>query len=309
MAIFKANYVHRNPNERTNAKGSVRYIQHRRGKDGEKITRTLYGPDGLMERSDAYRMIDEATKGSFFYRFVISPDPQAEDHYHDLDMRDIAMQTMAALEDRFGVPLNWVAATHSDHAPHLHAHVIALVPNRLSVHDLALLREKATQACLDQRLFLDQSLTRERERPYPAFSLDTYAPYLDSLSDLSEACHGDRHEVLPVGRQAIRDASRLFDPKAIDGADGTRSPLSPSRTAGNWGRYAKSAPSQHLPAGGSSPPLYRGQYTCTCPRCQASHVHHTRDPVHRCDACGLLLHRQNHLTLPHSKGRGLGWQL
>jgi hypothetical protein len=60
MAIFKANYVRRNPNERANAKGSVRYLQHRRGKDGEQITRTLYGPEGEMARSDAYRMIDEA---------------------------------------------------------------------------------------------------------------------------------------------------------------------------------------------------------------------------------------------------------
>jgi hypothetical protein len=293
MAICKANYVNRNENERANAKGSVRYIQHRRDKDGEKITRTLYGPDGEMERTDAYRMIDDATKGSFIYRFAISPDPATEDNNHDLDMRDIAMQTMAALEERLGVPLNWVAATHADHAPHLHAHLIAIVPHKLDVQDLGLLRETATQACLEQRLFLDRARTRERERPYPAFSLDTYVPYLDDLLDQPEPRQGDRHEV--------SYSSPSFE--------GTRSPLSPSQTAGNWGRYAKSAPSQHLPAGGSAPPLYRGQYTCTCPRCQASHVHQTRDPVHRCDACGLLLHRQKQLTLQHGQGRGLGWQL
>jgi hypothetical protein len=291
MAIFTANYVNRNENERANAKGSVRYIQHRRGKDGEQLTRPLYGPEGEMERSDAYRMIDDATKGSFFYRFVISPDPKLEDHHHDLDMRDIAMQTMEALEDRFGVSLNWVAATHSDHAPHLHAHVIAIVPHRLSVKELALLREKATQACLEQRLFLDRALTRERERPYPAFSLDTYVPYLDDLLDQPEPRQGDRQEV--------SYSSRSFD--------GTRSGLSLSRTAGHWGRDDKSAPSQHLPARGSSPPLYRGPYTCTCPRCHQVHVHHTRDPVHRC-SCGLVLHRQNQLTLNPGRGRELGWQ-
>jgi hypothetical protein len=38
------------------------------------------------------------------------------------------------------------------------------------------------------------------------------------------------------------------------------------------------------------------------------HVHHTRDPVHRCDTCGLLLHRQKQLTLHHRQGRELGWQ-
>ena len=293
MAIFKANYVRKNHHERVNAKGSVRYIQHRRDKDGEKITRTLYGPEGEMTRYDAYRMIDDASKGAYLYRFVLSPDPATEDHHHDLDMRDIAMQTMAALEDRLGVPLNWVGATHSDHAPHLHAHVIAVIPHKLYVHDLEVLRKRATQACLEQRLFLDRALTRERERPYPAFSLATYAPYLDSLSDAPEPRQGHRHGASYTSRSC----------------EGTRSPRSPSRTAGNWGRYDKSAPFQHLPARGSAPPAYRGQSTCTCPRCHQAHVHHTRDPVHRCDACGLMLHRQKQLRLNHSRGRQLGWSL
>src|SRR5215468_4600084 len=90
MAIFKANYVKRGKTAKALAKASVRYIQHRRGKDGERITRTLFGSDGVMERYEAYQMIDEAQKGSFFYRFVLSPDPKREDHNHDLDMRDIA---------------------------------------------------------------------------------------------------------------------------------------------------------------------------------------------------------------------------
>ena len=290
MAIFKANYVRRNHNERANAKGSVRYIQHRRGKDGEKITRTLYGPEGEMARYDAYRMIDDASKGAYIYRFVLSPDPRTEDNNHDLDMRDIAMQTMEALEDRLGVPLNWVGATHSDYTPHLHAHVIAVIPHKLYVHDLDVLRNRATQACLEQRLFLDRALTRERERPYPAFSLETYAPYLDSLSDAPELRQGDWHKT-------VRYATRSLDR--------TWSAFSRSRTAGTWGRYEKSS-SRHMSAGGSAPPQ-RSWRTCTCPRCHQVHTHSTRDPVHRCDACGLLLHRQRALRLNHSRGRELGW--
>src|SRR3712207_1562006 len=98
MAIFKANYVKRGTTAKDLAKASVRYIQHRRGKDGKTITRTLFNNDGSMERHEAYRMIDDATKGSFFYRFVLSPDPKREDNNQDLDMRDIARQTMLALE-------------------------------------------------------------------------------------------------------------------------------------------------------------------------------------------------------------------
>src|SRR4051812_19322219 len=114
MAIFKANYVKRGREARQRAKASIRYIQHRRGKGGESITRTLFGSDGHMTRQEAYRIIDEAQKGSLFYRFVLSPDPNAEDSLRDLDMRDLTSQTMQALEERLNTPLLWVAAIHQD---------------------------------------------------------------------------------------------------------------------------------------------------------------------------------------------------
>jgi hypothetical protein len=167
MAIFKANYVKRGKTAKAIAKAGIRYIQHRRGKDGQTITRTLFNNDGSMERHEAYRMIDEAKKGSLFYRFVLSPDPKQEDNNHDLDMRDIAMQTMLALEERVGQPILWVGAVHDDHAPHLHAHLIAVVPKKLSVKDFAALRQRTTEAALEQRRYLDLIRHHERERPYP----------------------------------------------------------------------------------------------------------------------------------------------
>ena len=50
MAICKANEVKRGSDGPKRAKASVRYIQHRAGKEGEKITRDLFGSDGLMDR-------------------------------------------------------------------------------------------------------------------------------------------------------------------------------------------------------------------------------------------------------------------
>ena len=167
MAIFKANYVKRGKTAKALAKASIRYMQHRPGEDGQRLTRPLFGSDGLMERQEAYHMIDAAQKGSFFYRFVLSPDPKKEDRHHDLDMRDIARQTILALEERFGHPLLWVGAVHADHAPHLHAHLIAIVPHKLDVLDFALLRARTTAAALEQRHFLDLMRTRQRKRPYP----------------------------------------------------------------------------------------------------------------------------------------------
>ena len=58
MAIVKATYT----KSSGGAKASIRYIEHRPGKDNAKIKRTLFGIDGAMGRWQAYRMIDEADK-------------------------------------------------------------------------------------------------------------------------------------------------------------------------------------------------------------------------------------------------------
>ena len=177
MAIVKANYVKRGKGERGRAKATIRYNQHRRGQDGATITRTLFGSDGAMDRYEAYRMIDEAKRGSIYYRFVISPDPAREDQRHDLDMREITMRTLQALEERVRQPILWVGALHDDHAPHRHTHVVAVVPQRLYVKDFELLRKEATRACGQQRRLLDLGRYRERERPYQAPSLPRNPAY------------------------------------------------------------------------------------------------------------------------------------
>jgi hypothetical protein len=272
MAIFKANYVKRGKGERGRAKASVRYIQHRRGKDDHIITRTLFGSDGEMTRSDAYRIIDEAKKGSLFYRFILSPDPKTEDRNHDLDMRDIAMQTMQALAERVGESVLWVGAIHADHAPHLHVHLIAVVPKRLYVKDFATLRHRTTEACLEQRRFLDLARTHEREQPYPL------PPYPGTDKTFA---NGLKYSSLGTSRYARKQAIA-------------------QKTSAFW----------HAPRYRSVPPLQ----TCTCPRCQAVHIHNVRDPVHVC-SCGLVLHRQKQLRLTRERPtyrqarKGVGWEL
>src|SRR2546430_16950376 len=93
MAIVKASYT----KSRAGAKASIRYIEHRPGKDGAKITRNLFGIDGLMVRDQAYRLIDEAPIGSVFYRFILGPDPKEEDLRLDLHLRGITERTMSRL--------------------------------------------------------------------------------------------------------------------------------------------------------------------------------------------------------------------
>jgi len=147
MAIVKATYT----KSGAGAKASIRYIEHRPGKDGEKITRNLFNSDGLKGRWQANRMIDEAEKGSVFFRFVISPDPKQEDTGKDLFLREITEKTMYSLEDRLNKQIQWVATEHDDHAPHRHIHVLAIIPGRLQVQDFQTMRQTATAAALEQR--------------------------------------------------------------------------------------------------------------------------------------------------------------
>ena len=115
-----------------------------------------------MGRWEAYRMIDEAEKGSIFFRFVISPDPQQEDTEKDLFLREITEQTMLHLEDRVQREVQWVASLHDDHAPHRHVHIVAVVPGRLQVHDFQALRQTATGVALAQRQ--ERDLARQMQK-------------------------------------------------------------------------------------------------------------------------------------------------
>ncbi len=151
MAIVKATYTRQG----RAAKASVRYIEYRPGKDGAKVRRTLFQADGKVERTEVYTMIDQADKHSYFFRLVISPDPQREDTDKNLSLREITERTIQSLEDRFQQPLQWVAAIHADHAEHRHIHAIAIVPERLQVQDFQRMRSAATQEALAQLRHLD----------------------------------------------------------------------------------------------------------------------------------------------------------
>jgi hypothetical protein len=157
--IVKASYTRKG----RGAKAAVRYIENRPGKDGARVVRTLFNADGKMERGDVYAMIDQADKTSYFFRLVISPDPEREDNGKTLSLQEITEITIQSLEDRFKRPLQWVATIHADHAEQRHIHAIAIVPERLQVQDFQRMRRAATEEALEQRHQLD--LAREqRER-------------------------------------------------------------------------------------------------------------------------------------------------
>ena len=161
MAVVKANYVKRGNGEKGRAKATIRYITHRRDKDGHTVTRALFGYDGALTKEQAYRMIDDAQKGTIFYRIVVSPAPKQEDRYKDLDLSEITIHTMLALEERLGKQIQFVAAMHDDHSPHRHVHTLVLVQGvRLTREDFQALRHEATERALSQRRLRDRTRGR-----------------------------------------------------------------------------------------------------------------------------------------------------
>src|SRR3954469_8674891 len=143
MAIVKNNYVKRGRGQIDRVKASLRYITHRPGKDGARMYRELFGHDGVMDKQQAYRMFDEAQKGTTFFRLVISTDPKLEDTYRDLHMREIAKKTIQHLEDKLNLQgeIQFVAAIHNDHTWIRHIHAIALVPKRLTKEEFQVFKD------------------------------------------------------------------------------------------------------------------------------------------------------------------------
>ncbi len=100
-------------------------------------------------------MIDQANKNSYFFRLVISPDPEREDSDKNLALREITERTIQSLEDRFQKPLQWAAAIHADHTENRHIHALVIVPTRLQVQDFQRMRSAATEVAREQRQQLD----------------------------------------------------------------------------------------------------------------------------------------------------------
>jgi len=72
-------------------------MENRPGKDGQRLQRTLFNADGKLERRQVYTMIDQADQGSYFFRFVISPDPGSEDRDRNLPLRELTARTIRSL--------------------------------------------------------------------------------------------------------------------------------------------------------------------------------------------------------------------
>lgn len=163
MAVVTVKYIKPGGNVRAKAKATIRYIQHRRGKDGTRITRTLFGTGGVMGKQDAYSLIDEAGVGERFFRVIINPDTKTEDTKRDLNLHEVIETTISIMREELTTrEVSWVAAIHQDHTPQRHIHALVIAKERLLPAQLMI--QTATRVCREQRRERDLLSEQQREQ-------------------------------------------------------------------------------------------------------------------------------------------------
>jgi hypothetical protein len=133
MAIVKARYIRGKPR----IKAHLRYITHRRGVEGERITRPLFGRDGALSKQQIYEMIDKAGRNAVFHKFVINFHPVKEDTHKDLNLWELTRKTLEQIKTQFGDNVPFVATIHDDHTALRHVHGFFIVEGRLSKEEFA----------------------------------------------------------------------------------------------------------------------------------------------------------------------------
>jgi hypothetical protein len=175
MAVVKLKYIR----GKEQIKAHLRYITHRRGKTQEKITRLLFGRDGLTDKQASYQMIDSAKRGTAFFKIMISPDPMKEDIHKDLDLQHITRQTIKRIEKQLGRHFQFVATVHNDHTPHRHVHGIFLLQGRLSKEEFRALAKTAYESATQQARLQRKAQDRVRQNaPYRTLNQFVSTPQL-----------------------------------------------------------------------------------------------------------------------------------
>src|SRR5918993_408635 len=127
MAIVKARYVR----GKDRIKAHLRYITHRRGEEGERMTRPLFGRDGALSKQHIYDMIDNTRRGAVFHKFVINFHPVKEGTRKDLNLWELTRKTLEHIKTQFGDSVPFVDTIYDDHTLLRHIHGFFIVEGRL----------------------------------------------------------------------------------------------------------------------------------------------------------------------------------
>src|SRR5919202_1103262 len=166
MAIVKLKYVR----GRAAMRAHLRYIIHRPGKEQGRVTRELFHHNYLsVSKQEAYDLINNAPRGTIFYKMTINFHPLREDTHKDLDLQHIASLTVREMQARIGRIVPFIATIHDGHARTAlrHIHAICLVQGRLCKEDFAKLKtlwQTVTSEVRLQRRIRDRVQERHQTR-------------------------------------------------------------------------------------------------------------------------------------------------
>ncbi len=149
FSVVKTSYT-RSASE---AKASLRYMQHRQSDLGERGHRQLFGPDGELSRAEVYERFDQAAEAqgkTYFYRLVFNPGEGHADLSEE-GRQAWAAEEMAHIEAQGNPVRDWVAVGHTDQGEHDHLHVLAATSRTLQKSELAELRTYSREAYDHQR--------------------------------------------------------------------------------------------------------------------------------------------------------------
>ena len=133
MAIVKAKHIR----GKARIKAHLRYITHRRGAEGERMSRPLFGRDGTLSKPQIYEMIDTTRRGAVFHKFVFNFHPVKEDTRKDLNLWELTRKTLEQIKTQFGESVPFVATIHDDHTLLRHIHGFFIVDGRVSKEEFA----------------------------------------------------------------------------------------------------------------------------------------------------------------------------
>jgi hypothetical protein len=128
LAFIGSSFIKPGKTAKVRAHAALKYEGTRPGKHGEEMARTLFGHDGPYTQEQTERMIDEAPANTYFFSFVISPDPNGEENANrKLNLEKLTRDLVKFLERRLNRPIEFIAAVQNDHTDIPHVHALALI--------------------------------------------------------------------------------------------------------------------------------------------------------------------------------------
>ena len=161
------NYIPHNKHAKTSAKVTLGYNETRLGKDGAEIERQLFGKNGPLTKEQAEQLLDTASRNTYFWRMILSPDPNGENIEKNLDLWELSRDAVRWLEERLGREgeIGLIGSEHDDHTEIAHIHALLLIERRgrekiLTRDDINEFREAVGKMALDKQL--DRQLAVEQ---------------------------------------------------------------------------------------------------------------------------------------------------